>query len=472
MGRSINGKQSGSTGRGKGRGNERSRNRIFSDGLTKHERKMNEVKETTLKKHGFSLTGLVDRNKGKTIGNELRELKAKLISVSEMGQCDMSSNDRYASSGVIGISKISNNAENEAAIIDLLVARVKTQIEACIAVGSNLHEIFSHFDKDKSGMLNAEEFQEGLKVLGIDVNKRNAMKLMDRFGSHAGCIDYTSFVADLALEKKTRITSERGELLFSSGMIDDQEITSKTLKKDGNEESSKVKNDGVTHDVESHPMTLRFEILAARNLIPVDEDKQSEPYAMATLVHAETHTPLGGRWAREYKTKYKKTKKKTLNADWEASEQIWEGLPNVDTGHVALRIFVYGHEIDSAADGAAIGAVIIPLFEGLVKEDEFVLNDEPTKTPLKSITNISQGTVRLRLSVVADGETAPPYWTIESTLDDVKNALGVVQADGIATISVLHPCPVIVARKKFAGLAKVCECLLSGLLVTVFPCSK
>ena len=219
-------------------------------------------------------------------------------------------------------------------------------------------------------------------------------------------------------------------------------------------------------------MTLRFEILAARNLISVHEDKQSEPYAMATLVHAETHTPLGGKWAREYKTKYKKTKKKTRNPDWEVSEQIWKGLPNVDTGHVALRIIVYGHGVGSAADGAAIGAVIIPLFEGLVKEDEFVLNDEPTKTPLKSTTNISQGTLCLRLSVVADGETAPPYWTIESTLDDVKNALGVVQADGIATISVLHPCPVIVARKKFAGLVKVRECLQSGLLVTVLPCLK
>ena len=40
-------------------------------------------------------------------------------------------------------------------------------------------------------------------------------------------------------------------------------------------------------------------------------------------------------------------------------------------------------------------------------------------------------------------------------LDDVAGMLGEVQAGGVATISVLHPCPVVVARKKVAGLTKV-----------------
>ena len=56
---------------------------------------------------------------------------------------------------------------------------------------------------------------------------------------------------------------------------------------------------------------------------------------------------------------------------------------------------------------------------------------------------------------VGDGDPPPPHWTLDRVLDDVAGMLGEVQAGGVATISVLHPCPVVVARKKVAGLTKV-----------------
>lgn len=103
-----------------------------------------------------------------------------------------------------------------------------------------------------------------------------------------------------------------------------------------------------------------------------------------------------------------------------------------------------------------LGGVVIELSEGMILEEEYRLKNEPAKMkPKKDGTGGAQGTVRIRFSVVGDGEPAPPHWTLEKVLEDVDGMLGEVEKGGTATISVLHPCPVIVARKKIAGLTKV-----------------
>ena len=64
---------------------------------------------------------------------------------------------------------------------------------------------FEHFDADYSGEIDAHEFFEGLKTLGIEVEKAQSRSLMKRFGGRKGRIDYRSFLQFVAPQSDAEV---------------------------------------------------------------------------------------------------------------------------------------------------------------------------------------------------------------------------------------------------------------------------
>ena len=175
-------------------------------------------------------------------------------------------------------------------------------------------------------------------------------KLMERFSDVPEKIDYKQFVDELELkepEKPAEDEAAAGEdaddefafmddiendVAGSSVDGDGEPVVEKTAGELMKEEEAEAlaagddfddEDDEEKDDVGSRPMTLRFEILAGRGLLAADKNGSSDPYAVAMLVHHESHKPLRGKRARRFKTKHKK---KTLSPDWDAPEQTWVGL--------------------------------------------------------------------------------------------------------------------------------------------------
>jgi hypothetical protein len=337
------GRGRGGKGRGRGKGQK-----AVSDGLTKHQRKMKEVREAALNKHGFSIGGMLGGNKGPKQGNEIRELKVKLVDILAAGQVARKPrfDDDDDKSLMTGDDSTVGGGGDEPSVLDLLVVKLKETLEGCIAVGSDLHEVFDHFDKDKGGTLDSDEFQEGLRELGMEVSLRDCKKLMERFSDDPERIDYQQFVKELDLkepeappdlEEKAGGDDDEDDDAWLDDIADDVPGTDgaerpppKTAGELMKEEEEAALAGGDQDDEEgedvdegSRPMTLRFEILAGRNLLAADKNGSSDPYAVAMLVHADSHKPLRGKRARRFKTKHKK---KTLSPDWDAPEQTWAGL--------------------------------------------------------------------------------------------------------------------------------------------------
>ncbi len=62
-------------------------------------------------------------------------------------------------------------------------------------------EIFEHFDTDFSGEVNADEFADGLKRLGIYLTAAETQALLSKFsGVAAGGIAYKDFIRALGLD--------------------------------------------------------------------------------------------------------------------------------------------------------------------------------------------------------------------------------------------------------------------------------
>ena len=55
-------------------------------------------------------------------------------------------------------------------------------------------QIFDRMDRDRNGTLTLDEFNDGLKKLGIHVSRAEAKRITDRFSARSGGINYRDFL--------------------------------------------------------------------------------------------------------------------------------------------------------------------------------------------------------------------------------------------------------------------------------------
>ena len=133
-------------------------------------------------------------------GNEIRELKVKLVDILRLDRLRGSRASTTTTQEPHDGRRLDRRRRRRASVLDSAV-KLKETLEGCIAVGSDLHEVFDHFDKDKGGTLDSDEFQEGLRELGMEVSLRDCKKLMERFSDDPERIDYQQFVKELDLKE-------------------------------------------------------------------------------------------------------------------------------------------------------------------------------------------------------------------------------------------------------------------------------
>ena len=86
-----------------------------------------------------------------------------------------------------------------------ITSRLKHKIQVAIEdKGLDFLECFEHFDRDFNGELDELEFQDGLRRIGIDLNRSETKAMMDRFpGRRRDKITYRGFVKALRLRRDT-----------------------------------------------------------------------------------------------------------------------------------------------------------------------------------------------------------------------------------------------------------------------------
>ena len=86
--------------------------------------------------------------------------------------------------------------------VDLDMRDLKRLVQKATDAGLDLLECFEHFDTDRSGDVNEDEFFRGLVKLGLDVGRSEAKQMMAQFpGTQHGKIKYRSFVKALDLDR-------------------------------------------------------------------------------------------------------------------------------------------------------------------------------------------------------------------------------------------------------------------------------
>jgi Ca2+-binding EF-hand superfamily protein len=71
---------------------------------------------------------------------------------------------------------------------------LKKKIAREVKEGLELTEIFDLMDKDRSGMVSLDEFKDGLRKIGISINRDESKKIMDKFALQNGSIRFRDFI--------------------------------------------------------------------------------------------------------------------------------------------------------------------------------------------------------------------------------------------------------------------------------------
>ena len=147
---------------------------------------------------------------------------------------------------------------------------------------------------------------------------------------------------------------------------------------------------------------MKLAIVSASNLAAADKCGTSDPFAVAEVVESAT-----GKSLKRSRTTKTKTIKKTLNPVWNADEVSWPDIEE-DVSTLSLKITVF----DSDTFGKEIlGIVVIPLYPGMVSEDNHPLE--------KGGKLMVSGSIKVRIQVRGSGESG-------KKADDMK--IGVVNA--------------------------------------------
>jgi Ca2+-binding EF-hand superfamily protein len=82
-------------------------------------------------------------------------------------------------------------AEDEA---DEVLAKLRRNIARAVKDGQEIEEIFNRMDRDRSGRISVDEFEDGLRKIGISVSREESKRIASKFSSLGGTINYRDFV--------------------------------------------------------------------------------------------------------------------------------------------------------------------------------------------------------------------------------------------------------------------------------------
>ena len=71
---------------------------------------------------------------------------------------------------------------------------LKQKISGQVRGGHELTEIFDRMDADGSGKVSLDEFKDGLRKLGIMINREETERILDKFSLHGGSIRFRDFI--------------------------------------------------------------------------------------------------------------------------------------------------------------------------------------------------------------------------------------------------------------------------------------
>jgi len=102
--------------------------------------------------------------------------------------------------------------------LDDEMTRLRRLVQDARKTGIDLLQSFDHFDRNRSGDIDVDEFQQGMQRLGIEVSLSEARRLMERFpGGRHGHIRYKDFVR--GIEAKEYGTGRGGAAGRDSGAL-------------------------------------------------------------------------------------------------------------------------------------------------------------------------------------------------------------------------------------------------------------
>lgn len=91
------------------------------------------------------------------------------------------------------VSAVENElkAEDEA---DEVLAKLRRNISRSMKEGNSIEDIFNRMDKDRRGRISVDEFEDGLRSIGISVSRDDSKRIASKFSSMGGSINYREFV--------------------------------------------------------------------------------------------------------------------------------------------------------------------------------------------------------------------------------------------------------------------------------------
>jgi Ca2+-binding EF-hand superfamily protein len=105
--------------------------------------------------------------------------------------------------------------------IDDIFRELKKKISREVKGGQELTDIFDLMDTDRSGNITLDEFKDGLRKIGITINREESEKIMDKFAMTGGSIRFREFVrvcgpmTTSSAEEKAAYVEVRGCLVQS-----------------------------------------------------------------------------------------------------------------------------------------------------------------------------------------------------------------------------------------------------------------